>query len=1212
MNFDIPAPVDILLAADVWGDIIGSMLYQHPTGAVMHETALGHVILGGTWVPPEAFGTAAYQAMIAHAEEERPNEEALDELLKKFFESEGIAELSSTLTAEEKAAEDSYTADMFRKQSGRFVVKIPLKPGKTLGESRKIVMRRFFALERRLQRDDNLRLKYVHFMRELEQLGHMRKAPKPSIGDVTYYIPHHAINADKFRTVFDASCRTSNGESLNSIQLIGPKLQADLQFHIMRFRRYKYAVIADVVKMFRQVCLHPSQWNLQRIFWRERPSDPLTEYQITVVMYGLASSLYNAVRSMVECANHYAKDYPQAAEVIRKCFYVDDGTFGDDTIAGLKMLCREVEFVLRQGGFELSKWASNCITVEKFMQGDEKDVVDIGESNDETKVLGVRWLKANDQLTIVVRLTTEPKYTKRAILGEIARLYDPNGYVTPVLVVAKILMQDIWKIERLKWDEPVPDGIKSRWNDFRQDLPKLGAFRIPRWLGTTKDCELQLHGFGDACKNAYGAAIYARVTTLKGEIRSILLTGKSKVVPIKNRPTNQQQETVARVDAETPIHRLELLAAVMCSKLMRQIVEICGFDKAKQFMWSDSMVTLHWIKKSPLELKVYVSNRVKAIHEAIGEARWAHIGTSENPADLLSRGMKADELLASKLWKRGPNWLIESQAEWPKPRMVITPEETEQINRETKQRQVMVSAVMMTYVCDRFCELWHRSNDWKKIVRITAYVLRFFHNVRLKDRSKWIRGGPEVHEIQNAVVFWIKYAQMRAYKKEIELVKQGDSEFFTKSKIANLNPQLDEKGMLRVYGRIDKALVEYDIRHPVIIPPKSRLSYLLVQQAHKDTMHGSRKMMTAHLRRAYWIPQLRNEIRETISRCVVCVRYKKTMAQQIMAELPAVRVRPAKPFDAVGIDLAGPFYVKHTDKLNLNTRSRVSIPDIKGYVAVFVCMVTRAIHLEPVMDLSSEAFLQAFKRFVARRGHPEKAFSDNGTNLVGAERLLGEAIRTWQSSEVQGYAKWNNVTWTFITPGAPHEGGLWEAGVKSMKYHLRRVMGTQRYSYEGMSTLLAGIEACLNSRPICALSDDPNEIEALTPAHFLIGGPLKLPVAEAANKPPTKARRLFEELQTQTQSFWKQWQDDCLHQMMNRPKWKEAQQNMQIGQLVLLKNENMPPTYWPMGRIIEVHEAADGKVRQVKLQMQHGTLERSIRKLCVLPTDDDLGFWVEK
>lgn len=164
---------------------------------------------------------------------------------------------------------------------------------------------------------------------------------------------------------------------------------------------------------------------------------------------------------MTEIANQHQIEYAQAAEVIKKCFYVDDGSFGDDTIAGLKMLCKEVEFVLPQGGFELSKWASNSIAVEGYMQGNESETVDIGET-EEAKIKGIRWIKTNDQLTIVVKLKPEPILTKRGIVAEIARMYDPNGYVTPTIVIAKMLMQDIWKIDRLKWDDPVPDDIKTR------------------------------------------------------------------------------------------------------------------------------------------------------------------------------------------------------------------------------------------------------------------------------------------------------------------------------------------------------------------------------------------------------------------------------------------------------------------------------------------------------------------------------------------------------------------------------------------------------------------------------------------------------------------------------------------------------------------------------------------------------------------------------
>lgn len=331
----------------------------------------------------------------------------------------------------------------------------------------------------------------------------------------------------------------------------------------------------------------------------------------------------------------------------------------------------------------------------------------------------------------------------------------------------------------------------------------------------------------------------------------------------------------------------------------------------------------------------------------------------------------------------------------------------------------------------------------------------------------------------------------------------------------------------------------------------------------------------------------------------------------MMAELPAIRLRPARPFDATGVDLAGPFMIKLTDKLNLSTRSKAVLPQIKGWIAVFICLTTRAVHLEPVMDLSADAFLQSYIRFVSRRGNPMIIYSDHGTNFVASDRIMREANLLWADAKVQQYASCNFTQWKFITPGAPHEGGIWEAAVKSMKYHLRRVMGPQKYSYEGISTLLTSIEACLNSRPICALSDDPSDMQMLTPAHFLIGGQLKLPLPEESEEPPKTAKRLYAAIQTQTHSFWKQWSQDYLHSLMQRPKWKDEQANVRTDQLALIKDENLPPTYWTMGRITETHKAKDGCVRSVTLKTQNTVLNRSIRKICILPTDQELDYWVQ-
>lgn len=236
-------------------------------------------------------------------------------------------------------------------------------------------------------------------------------------------------------------------------------------------------------------------------------------------------------------------------------------------------------------------------------------------------------------------------------------------------------------------------------------------------------------------------------------------------------------------------------------------------------------------------------------------------------------------------------------------------------------------------------------------------------------------------------------------------------------------------------------------------------------------------------------------------------------------------------------------------------------------------------------------------------------YCDHGTNFVGADNELQKAFETWKDDEIQREVHTSGTQWHFITPSAPHEGGIWEAAVKSMKHHLKRVMGVQKYSLQGITTLLTSVEACLNSRPLCALSDDHEDTEALSPAHFLIGRSLRLPMHEVTSSPPYSLKRLFMQLQFQIQAFWKKWSNDYLHSLTQMPKWRHEIENLKVGQLVLIKSDNIPPTYWAMGRIKQTHEGTDGKVRSVTVKTQLGELSRSIRKLCVLPSDIERSYW---
>lgn len=315
-----------------------------------------------------------------------------------------------------------------------------------------------------------------------------------------------------------------------------------------------------------------------------------------------------------------------------------------------------------------------------------------------------------------------------------------------------------------------------------------------------------------------------------------------------------------------------------------------------------------------------------------------------------------------------------------------------------------------------------------------------------------------------------------------------------------------------------------------------------------------------------------------------------------MADLPAVRVTPARPFRFSGVDYAGPFEVKARG-------GRCRIIE-KRYIAVFVCMSSKAVHLELVTDLSTKGFIDAFIRFTSIRGRCQRLYSDNGTNFVGAEKYLKEMLDSWKETNFSEQLSTLGTDWTFITPSAPHQGGLWEAAVRRMKFHLRRVIGQQLMTAEAYCTVIAQIGAIMNSRPICAMTDNLDDCEALTPAHLLIGESIVQPLGKCVTE--TRANRLqqFEARQQMVQHFWQRWHDEYLMQLQRRYKWQDMKANIGLGDLVIIRQENTPPSVWPLARVVEVHPGADGLVRNVTLQTANTQLRRPIQKLILMPTGD--------
>ncbi|XP_077290363.1 uncharacterized protein LOC143914146 [Arctopsyche grandis] len=404
----------------------------------------------------------------------------------------------------------------------------------------------------------------------------------------------------------------------------------------------------------------------------------------------------------------------------------------------------------------------------------------------------------------------------------------------------------------------------------------------------------------------------------------------------------------------------------------------------------------------------------------------------------------------------------------------------------------------------------------------------------------------------------------------------------------------------RVGGRIGNALISEVQKHPILIDSKHILTTLIIRDYHLKNLQLGTQSLLYLMRLKYWLLNGTNTIKGTLRKCITCFKSKPIIIGQLMGDLPSSRIIPKPSFHHYGVDYAGPFAIKNGTLRN----SKIT----KCYVCIFICFVTKAVHMEVVSDLTSVAFLNCFKRFVARRGKPAIMWSDNGTNFVGANREPGRILQNLFSensfNQIISYAFTEGIQWNFIPPRSPHMGGIWESAVKQLKYHLKRIINSVNLTFESLATVIAQIEACLNSRPLTPISNDPKDLNPLTPGHFLIGRPL-LAIPQSRVMETTNIKHQYLQMTKATSEFWNRWSLDYISSLQIRNKWKQQKDNIKIGDLVVIKEEGLPTTAWALGRVRQIYPGGDGLIRVAELTTKNGITRRALFKLAVLPIDDN-------
>lgn len=551
--------------------------------------------------------------------------------------------------------------------------------------------------------------------------------------------------------------------------------------------------------------------------------------------------------------------------------------------------------------------------------------------------------------------------------------------------------------------------------------------------------------------------------------------------------------------------------------------------------------------------------------------------------------MQPNKLKECDLWWKGPEWLRSNTPSSMKTNFNVG-KRPFQLEIRNSVRPVVCVNVKKTPIFDQFSNYW-------VLVRNVAWTARFVWNAHWY--GPFINGPLKQFELRSAIMKLIQLSQQDSFSEELKCLNRG-STVNPKGPLSTLAPFLDAHGIIRVGGRLQKSGLSFEQIHPCVLSPNHILAKLIIRYYHESYFHAGPTLLRSVLRRQFWILRINSAIKHCMIRCHTCIRLKAETCKQVMASLPKARVVPARPFTTTGVDYAGPFQM-------LEIRGRRKVP-IKAYLAIFVCFATKAVHLEMVSDLTSNAFLAAFSRFVSRRGVPKDMYSDNGTTFVGASKILEKEFLEFMNSNLEPLSKFlteKGCEWHFIPPYTPHFGGLWEAGVKSVKGQLKSIFTRTSFTFEQWTTVIAEIEACLNSRPLMPESNDPNELNALTPGHFLIGGPITaIPSTDLSDVSANKLK-YWASLKSLSQKFWKRWSQEYLNTLQQRSKWRTKQTGLKVGDLVILKEENMAPTKWPLGRIVELHVGSDGLHRVVSIKTINGQVKRPITKLVKLPLDEN-------
>ena len=544
----------------------------------------------------------------------------------------------------------------------------------------------------------------------------------------------------------------------------------------------------------------------------------------------------------------------------------------------------------------------------------------------------------------------------------------------------------------------------------------------------------------------------------------------------------------------------------------------------------------------------YVANRIVKIREVSTAHDWRHVPGILNPADMASRGAYPSDIVQS-CWFSGPDFLSSTPDTWPKnDKFVVS-------TNDTELKPVQVHVINVEVEPSLLDRLMASKSQLFKIKKILACVFRFIYRCR------------RVHNMN---------IDDEMDKARLLLVKHSQRELDIKS-LAKFTPFTDQYGVIRVGDRIRTGATQ------PIIWPKCRLSELIVADCHSMNSHMRLEYTLAELRaQGWWIA--RRQVKSVLSRCAVCKRCFAQPRNQKMANLPETRVQPSPPFTQTGLDAFGPFSVK------------VGRSDVKRWGCIFTCFSTRAIHIEVLASMDTNAFLNGLMRFIARRGKPSTITSDNGGNFVHGNSELRTSINQWNQSLIEDRLMQKNIKWSFNPPYSSHRGGVWERHIGTIRKILTTVLTSQRINNDTLHTAIVLAEEVVNNRPITKVSDNPLDAAVLRPRDLL----LSTGTFSTNTFSTDHYRCSWKQAQYLAYQFWIKWIRHYLPELQARSKWLKEKSNPTPGDVVIVCEPNIHRNHWPLALITDVVVSDDGLVRTVRIILGDRESYRAVNKIVPL------------